>query len=86
MVWDILISPWAEATVKFSIQDSFRSLHCSPTDWCSLSPCFTADGLILVDKLSHAVKDPPLSPHHEHWLARGSLAEPQPRRVLGLLW
>ena len=81
-VWDILPSPWAEVTAKLSIQDSFHSLH------SILTACFTVDGLISVGKPPpYAAKDRPLSPQHENWLlAKGSLAEPQPRRVLGHFW
>ncbi len=46
-VWDILLSPWAEATVKLSIQDSFHSRH------SILTACFTVDWLILVGKYHH---------------------------------
>ena len=81
-VWDILPSPWAEVTAKLLIQDSFHSLH------SILTACFTVDGLISVGKPPpYAAKDRPLSPQHENWLlAKGSLADPQPRRVLGHFW
>jgi hypothetical protein len=53
-VWDILLSPWAKATAKLLIRDSFHSRH------SILTACFTVDGLILVVKYHHqrSVKGP----------------------------
>ncbi len=46
-VWDILLSPWAEAIANMLIQDSFHFQH-----WI-LTACFSVDGLILVGKYHH---------------------------------
>ena len=61
-VWDILLSPWTEATAKLLIQDSFHSRH------SILTACFTVDGLILLSKHQHqqlpAARDQP-NPHDQ---------------------
>ena len=61
-VWDILPSPWAEATGNLLILDTFHS------QLSILTACFTVDGLISVGKHHHpqqllAVGD---QPHRKH--------------------
>jgi hypothetical protein len=80
-VWDILLSPWTEATAKLLIQDSFHSRH------SILTACFSVDCLISVGK-------PPPQPQqllavgdhlhpHDQGSAKGSkaLALPQSQQV-----
>ncbi len=70
-VWDILHFPWAEATAKLLIQDSFHSRH------SILTACFSVDGLILVDKQQLLAVGDHLHLHDQR-SAKGSKAVPLP--------